>query len=256
MKERRSHTLPEVAGDDNEHTDSINHRSFNGMQPCKQGKKADLGIKRKQRKNIHHISGTLVIICLHVTWSWRSMERVQHESMLENVKNTVPYGGRKSQHHSPPGKEKEIRSPTSLALLWVSDWTKWPPLVSLNRHVSDANIFLVKLWNYAFKPVFCWYHSSVWFVVVVFYFYPQRKVSLAIFCQNTFWHMVATWKYIVTVKTGDCLNIFVSSLGISEEKLSLTGISSFLNAMKKFYFGTKINTVQLQSWSSYFFSLW
>lgn len=39
MKERRMHTLPEVAGADNEHTNSIKHWSFDGMQPCKQEKK-------------------------------------------------------------------------------------------------------------------------------------------------------------------------------------------------------------------------
>lgn len=119
-------------------------------------------------------------------------------------------------------------------------------------HVSDANIFLVKLWHYTFKPVFCWYYYSFCFVVVVFYFYSQRKVSLTIFCQNTFWHKVATWKYIVIVKIGYCLNIFVSNLGISQLKLSLTGISSFLNAMKKFYYGTAITALQLQSWSFLF----
>lgn len=153
--------------------------------------------------------------------------------------------GTKNQRNSPPGKEKEILSLSSLALLWVSDWTKWPPLVSLNHHVSDTNTFSEKLWNYDFKPVFCWYYSSFCFVLVVFYFHPQGKVSLAIFCQNTFWHRVATWKYIVSVKIGYCLNIFVSNLGISRVKLSLTGISSFLNVMRKLYFGTTITALQL-----------
>lgn len=37
--ERKMHTLPEVAGDDNEVTNSINHWSFDRMQPCEQGKK-------------------------------------------------------------------------------------------------------------------------------------------------------------------------------------------------------------------------
>lgn len=60
--------------------------------------------------------------------------------------------------------------------------------------------------------------------------------------------MVATRKDIVSVKAGDRLSIF-SSLG-SEEKLSFTEISSFLNAIKKFYFGTTITTLlQSESWS-------
>lgn len=48
MKERRMHTLPEVAGDDNEHINSINHWLFNRMQPCEQGKKQFL--KKKENK--------------------------------------------------------------------------------------------------------------------------------------------------------------------------------------------------------------
>lgn len=200
---------------------------------------------RKQKTNLHHVSGPLVITYLHVTLchqaedQWRECNMKACWKMLRHGKNESSifpiWRGRKNQHHSPPGKEKEILSPTSLALLWVSDWTKWPPLVSQSR-VSAANTFLVKLSNYAFKPVFCWYYSSFGFIVFGVYlnFYPQRKVSLPFFCRNTFWHRVATWKYIVNMKIGYCLNIFVTSLGISQVELSLTGISSFLNEMKKF----------------------
>lgn len=64
--------------------------------------------------------------------------------------------------------------------------------------------------------------------------------------------MVATRKDIVSVKTGDRLSIF-SSLRTSEEKLSLTEISLFLNAIKKFYFGTTITTLlQSESWNFLF----
>lgn len=134
---------------------------------------------RKQKTNLHHVSGPLVITYLHVTlWhraedQWRECNMKACWKMLRHGKNESSifpiWRGRKNQHHSPPGKEKEILSPTSLALLWVSDWTKRPPLVSQSR-VSAANIFLVKLWNYAFKPVFCWYYSSFGFIVFGFFF--------------------------------------------------------------------------------------
>lgn len=130
-----------------------------------------------------------------------SGEWAQHENKLENVE-TVPSGGEDSW-------QRGRNSTTNITCFALSERLGYMISTGLsNQHVFDSKKFLIKLWKQTFRLLFHLYCSVlVWFCWVffhrLFYLYPHRKDLLAVFCQNTFWHIVATGKYIFSVKIGD-----------------------------------------------------
>lgn len=162
------HRLPEVAGAENKYTNSINHWSFNGMQPCEKGEKQLQGNKKAKNKSPSCLwpSGYHIFACNIVTSSWRSMERVQRESMLENVKTRGEWifhfphmeGKKESTPFSSWQREKFCHQHHLLCFEWVTELSDLHWCLNLVCLLQTVNFtILVKLWNYAFKSVFCWY---------------------------------------------------------------------------------------------------